>query len=819
MKLFLFIIISSVLLSAKIDLNTATAKDLEGLPLSKYQVESIIIHRNQINGFDTVYDLLHIENISISDIHSIRSLVSVDKEKKNNIIMDNYKVERWIFDEGGSNGMSSIWLDKIIDPQNVNDMNYDDLYSLPNLTPIDVTAILKQKDRGYISSDFELKNSPGISYYGYKNVRDFVTYQPADDRVHFRLNSIIRTLPITNNPDDGEYNTIFKDNSLPERLMKFSISFSNKLKLGGSFHKYMGQPNNINSKKMFIEFNQLPLFGLRIDQLILGNFTASFGQGVVMSTTDHFSPRRTGFGFSKQVSGIKSDQTNSNQYVMNGSAFQVSHRNFRGVMFASYNARDAVINNDGSFTSLIVMQPRLPYGVYGIQNQDSSTVNARITSSVNELTWGGNLKLIPFHGTHIGFTLYEALYDKEKSPQIISTITGGGGDQDSEFNPDDYDEYSGDAFYLNYAHSNSADPEIAAMYSSSSSSTLWDRAKSSIKVGGFDFAYVNKNIAIQGEYGEIFKDSNVSFSNSNPSALVISSYIQFDNLNLLSLYRNYDLEYDNPYQRSFSNYQRYKSTIFEDVYWLEDPVYSYLYTANPQPQAEEGFYFSSRYQFHRSFVGYINWDTWNRKADNTKYYRTVATIDWRPIFNFRIKLRQKWQQRGTFDVSHPSPYYSRETRVTSRLRLSNYNWLELLYVNSYTTFSPRPRLTDNSLGGSIITVGNVGSPDQSIGMSMGYNIDEKASIKLGSIYISGFLWYIEDSDFRLFNSEDGAFHNWVSVNLKPVNSLKVNFKISYTKDFSSTKIVEAQSESGYWVTNPLVSNNNIDFRLQINYAI
>ena len=28
-------------------------------------------------------------------------------------------------------------------------------------------------------------------------------------------------------------------------------------------------------------------------------------------------------------------------------------------------------------------------------------------------------------------------------------------------NPDDYDEYSGDAFYLNYAHSNSADPEIA----------------------------------------------------------------------------------------------------------------------------------------------------------------------------------------------------------------------------------------------------------------------------------------------------------------------------------------------------------------------
>ena len=36
------------------------------------------------------------------------------------------------------------------------------------------------------------------------------------------------------------------------------------------------------------------------------------------------------------------------------------------------------------------------------------------------------------------------------------------------------------------------------------------------------------------------------------------------------------LEFDNPYQRSFSNYQRYKTSIFEDTYWLEDPVYGFL---------------------------------------------------------------------------------------------------------------------------------------------------------------------------------------------------------------------------------------------------
>ena len=57
---------------------------------------------------------------------------------------------------------------------------------------------------------------------------------------------------------------------------------------------------------------------------------------------------------------------------------------------------------------------------------------------------------------------------------------------------------------------------------------------------------------------------------------------------------DYDLGFDNPYQKSFSEYQRYKSSIFEDEWWLEDPIYTYLYKFNPQPQAEKGTYIESR---------------------------------------------------------------------------------------------------------------------------------------------------------------------------------------------------------------------------------
>ena len=210
----------------------------------------------------------------------------------------------------------------------------------------------------------------------------------------------------------------------------------------------------------------------------------------------------------------------------------------------------------------------------------------------------------------------------------------------SSFNSaNDYDEYSGDAFYLAYM-SNSADPEIAAMYKSSGSSSIWDEAQSYRRVLGFNYGFVLGNISIQGEYGELSRNFDFFTFNDEPNAFLTSLYAQFDNLTFLALYRDYDLEFDNPYQRSFSNYQRFKTSILEDSYWLEDPIFSFLSSGNPQPQSEEGVFVSSRYQFHRSMVGPLNWDTWNRKADNAKYYRTVAALDWRPAFNFRIKIRQ-----------------------------------------------------------------------------------------------------------------------------------------------------------------------------------
>lgn len=802
-KLLAVVALTTFLFSEKINLNNASFSQLELIGFTSSEISNILEYRDRVGYFETIYDLLAV-GMEINRIHEIRNDVSTDLPTLSTFEKDiqraSYKLGQWISNEGNSEGLSEIWLDKFFEPQNVNEMNYDDLMALPNLSPVDAVAVLKQKKRGYINGTWELKNSPGISRWGYKNLVDFIRFN--DDSVdenatHIRINSLVRTVPITSNPDEDGTIGEFKNTSIPEQFYKISITNGQHYKAGFSYHRYMGQPDNIYTAKGFLQVEKFSLMGLKIDRAVLGNFTASYGQGVVFESSDNFSPRRTGFGFSKRTEGIHADMTRSCQYVMEGGAVQLSNDNFRASIFASLHPRDAIINEDGSFTSLIIMQPRLPFGV-----DDSSTIYHSLISSVNEMTWGGNFQITPVIGTQFGLTFYESLYDREHIPQIEATITGG------------EDDYSGDDFYLKYI-TNSTDAEIAAMDTSEAESPIWDDAKSFVRFSGINFTSVFSNVSLQGEYGVMLKDKP---EDENPDALVLSAFAQFSNFNLIALYRNYDLNYDNPYQRSYSNYQRFKTSIFEDAYWLEDPIYSFLYTANPQPQAEEGFFISSRYQFHRSMVGTLNWDTWNRKADNAKYYRTVASIDWRPVFNFRIKVRQKWQARGAFDIQHPSPFYSRETRIQARLRMSRYNQFEILYSNGYTTFSPRPRLTDSAIGGEMM-VGDIGSPDESMGISFTHHADQHFSIKGGVLYIKGFLWYFQDTDFRIFNSESGAVHTWASVDLKPTSLFRIMLKVSHTADSFSTRVVDAQAPDGTWVRNPQVTQEDLDFRIQVNYAL
>ncbi len=169
-QLLIIIIILSLCFSQKMNLNSATTEELYSLDLTMYKIERIIEYRNQAGNIHDIYELLEIPGITISDIHSIRNLVTVEIPQTSTFEKDmqraSYKMGKWISNEGSTEGLSEVWLDRFFEPQNINAMNYDDLMALPNLSPVDVTAVLKQQNRGYINGAWELKNSPGISYWG-----------------------------------------------------------------------------------------------------------------------------------------------------------------------------------------------------------------------------------------------------------------------------------------------------------------------------------------------------------------------------------------------------------------------------------------------------------------------------------------------------------------------------------------------------------------------------------------------------------------------------------------------------------------------------
>ena len=177
------------------------------------------------------------------------------------------------------------------------------------------------------------------------------------------------------------------------------------------------------------------------------------------------------------------------------------------------------------------MRPRLGLGEYN--NQEDAYGN--MLDALTERTFGLNLRLSINEGTNIGLTYYESLYDRVLDPQIINTVTGGLGDTEPELDDSDDDDYSGDAYYLNYPASNSADSELNAMYSDASGSNhfkrlphkwSWKEAKSSRMVWGVDFNTVIQNIALQFEYAMMDKNREDMFdpNKGHPTALIINGF-------------------------------------------------------------------------------------------------------------------------------------------------------------------------------------------------------------------------------------------------------------------------------------------------------
>lgn len=827
------------LLSAKVDLNTADYHELRQLNLSEKQALDILDYRDYVSLFSDIFQLREIPSIDQRTLLRIKDQVVVslhiqtdEVQARRNEIRD--LIERLDGNEGASEGMADVWEDYLMTPHNVNRMHFDDLVSLPNVSAIDAVGILKRTARGDTIAEMrDLRNSVGLSHYGFTNLRSYVYYKepPVRDRLFFdasmqyytryfeegstdmfhepflRSNYGNSGITIPNKKDLSYWGHFHLDQVDPDIAFKLRARWGNNYKLGfmnytGKGEKSLQYKNSeeiIQDSKYYAGYENTALPWLKNTRLklYLGHYRATYGEGLVMENTDFYSARKTGFGFSKRILGLTPDLSKTQEYALRGAAAEISHPLFTLSAWGSVDDKDAIvyvdqngdtIQENGKDKIFSYVVPTIRF-----ENEDMREAEAKFNAEIasgtpyavphinlayrkdafREKLWGTHLQVNPWLGTRLGFTTYTALYD------------------DAHFMVPGYEDLRSllvrDSYY--YPKYKMIDAEIAGLYSTYKPGKY---ERDYRRVIGFDGGTVIGNTSIQGEYAELSVEGEDFKLGDDPSAWLVSAHTQYENLYFITLYRDYDIGFDNPYSNAFSEHEKFDDTILEkNIYALTNPLISDIYQGSTQAQPERGIYFETRYKFNNFFtLGRSYLDLFERKTDGRKTARFQSELEFRPLFQLALRLRYKNQVNRMDDAADRGVSKTNEYTLVARTFLSNMDFLEFEYRYNTVLSPPYTSLTnpaepgDNTMAAAMTLM-----TGDYIGVNYTHNFNKNFKIQGSFIYwfshgISHWDWEDMEIDFMGDKGAKAwiALHSRISDNMNL--SLKFRNKTYQTKEYS-----------------------------------
>ena len=334
----ILIIMMSMAFAQKVSINNATLDQVKELPLTEDQALSVYEYILFQGPIENIYELGKIENIEPENIQALKPLVSISMKYDTTTapvsrLSDRYrKVENWTSEEGANEGLVEVWLDRLAEPKNINKATWNDLMALQNVSPVDAAAVIKRIKEGEITYPKALRGAIGLSYWGYRNMVDFFTYEDHDttESFHMWYNTTYKTLPSTTSFDD-EVGLVEQINNHPGDLHhKLVATFGSHWKLSLATHRQLGErvydfklgDLEVPNAKWSLTYRDLSIGGLKFERIIVGNYSATIGQGVVFENTDFFSPRRSGYSWSRRVHGVFPDISRTREYALKGIAFQ-----------------------------------------------------------------------------------------------------------------------------------------------------------------------------------------------------------------------------------------------------------------------------------------------------------------------------------------------------------------------------------------------------------------------------------------------------------------------------------------------------------------
>ena len=803
--------------SDSVDLNSAPLEEVLSLPIPEEMANRIVDYRTFVRFFDNVYELMDIDGMTPELFATLKPLVATMPPPAQDAsiarLSASYRqVQRYLGQEGASEGLVDEYLDKMRNPEDVNNMDLYDLMSYQMVSPVDATNILKARKRlGRFESTRQLRSSEGLRYYSYRNLRDFVVYSEEEkasesaNKVSGYVQTRYYETPFSNADDElgsfasgqprGRYYVGQKQLYNPGFLNKIRVNADGAFTAGLLTNREYGEQNWNETVKAYIGFTDQVKNGWGMKGAYFGSYRLAFGLGLVMDNTDYIHYRKTGFGFNKRLLGVHGDLSRSYEYNLTGAAVELALGPVNASFFASHNRRDGVLNPDGTINRYVVMQPRPPAEWLEDREVDGVATGLRRDAFTEDMV-GGNVKLMLAPGTFIGVTGFQSNYDKgwRADEEMLITDPGLLTARDNEI----WNSYT----------------SVFDNGDGTSEVTKWRR------VMGAEAQAVYGNMSVQGEYAFMQDPRNKFLDSKNPDAYIINAFAQWENLHLLAIWRDYDVGFDNPYNRAFSNDNRYEMTLLDSPYRLNDDLYTWLETGTPQPKPEKGMFLDMRYRISRQLtLSGLQYDQWQRKADGADMQRYTIKGEYQPIFNLRFRVRHRYSSRSENNPDDVRVYKNWETRWQMITMLSNWNRLAFTYMTSNVMFPPRPRLSGTAESGAgNPSVGTAGMPAHAFEVRYEHNVTPGLKLTLGSSVYDGFMWNFEGNEFVLLDGN--GFRNWFKVESRVSQRLLFQLKVTRDHNLPKTYVDVRQygDPSGNEPDATYVPKDDTIVRLQMDYT-
>ncbi|MBE0433947.1 helix-hairpin-helix domain-containing protein [candidate division WOR-3 bacterium] len=782
-----------LLLVVQLDINRAPLTEIYTLPVDSATAHRIYEYRELHGYFSSVYELRRVPFVDAVTFEKIKPLVkiavpSVERAEWSSIL---YEQKKLASEEPPSKAAVDVWEEMIRSPIYINEADFNELLNIDRMTPIDAAAILRHRRERAIGSARDLRRVRNLGSYAYTSLRKYVRYEPAPAIAKPYGNARLR-LSHSNRIDVGEDDNIatrisyleaavngfdtlatklmdvsgwhashvayLKDNlndeldtlrnlrSVPRLDARVKINYRQKLRAGFYYDEYYGDAKG---------YAGLVNIG-PVRRFYVGNYRIVWGEGLMIDNSDEYRAR-----IFERSSGLYGDLTENYGYTLFGAAgdFSVGRDNmiFIPSFFYSNTIRDAILNPDGTLWRTF----NNPYRF------------ATYRDKVSEQASGFNFGVAPIEhlmpGAQVSLEAMRLAYDRALNP-------------DPRWIDIPFDKYD-PAFY----------PEITQL--SHDSTRLFY---------GATFVVPVFNTFLSGEYVRQHGTDNPA------SAYIVKGRVQYDYLYLNCLYRHYDVAYDNPFNRGFSEYRRFEDTPFERPYALVDPEYASMYD-DPAPKPEQGIYLETRYQLTRNIIltrAYI--DVYKNLSHNLSNQRGYFEFEYQPVWPVRLRFSRKVSRKHLPRPVQATLSTTHESALKAFLYLRDYDAIriEARFGTVDLTASEGEDLT---LDGGFLSVSFTRNFTAALSLEGGIAVWKTDGMSQ---------WIFEDVGIDFLNADGIKFFAVVS---QKIGSMLVKTKFSHkytmiphTGLLNNTRIYYPELP-GVLVTDYIDRENSTKLNLQIDY--